>query len=124
LVIETSKPVAVALGKTSQRQALDDVQNKAQRAFDMAHDQFLAGSVSNLDLLTAEQSLVSADAAVVSSDAALIQDQIAVFRGPRRRVAVVLNGRAHARRFADALCVTAGDTFSASRSRRSRPTSG
>ena len=46
----------------------------------MAHDQFLAGSLSNLDLLTTEQSLVAIDAAVASSDAALVQDQIAVFK--------------------------------------------
>jgi len=49
-------------------------------AFGMAHDQFLAGSVSNLDLLTTEQSLIAVDAAVASSDAALVQDQIAVFK--------------------------------------------
>ena len=47
---------------------------------DIAHDQFLAGSLSNLDLLTTEQSLVALDAAVASSDAALVQDQIAVFK--------------------------------------------
>jgi outer membrane protein TolC len=46
----------------------------------MAHDQFLAGSVSNLDLLTTEQVLVAANAAVAGSDAALVQDQIAVFK--------------------------------------------
>jgi outer membrane protein TolC len=46
----------------------------------MAHDQFLAGSVSNLDLLTTEQSLVAVEASVASSDAALVQDQIAVFK--------------------------------------------
>ena len=62
------------------RQALSDAQSQAHRAFTMAHDQFLAGSVSNLDLLTTEQALVSADAAVAASDAALIQDQIAVFK--------------------------------------------
>jgi outer membrane protein TolC len=46
----------------------------------MAHDQFLAGSLSNLDLLTTEQALVAADAAVAASDSVLIQDQIAVFK--------------------------------------------
>ena len=46
----------------------------------MAHDQFLAGSLSALELLTTEQSLVAVDAAVASSDAALVQDQIAVFK--------------------------------------------
>jgi outer membrane protein TolC len=39
-----------------------------------------AGSVSNLDLLTSEQSLVSADALAAQSDAAIVQDQIAVFK--------------------------------------------
>jgi outer membrane protein TolC len=34
-------------------------------------------SVSNLDSLTTEQSVVSADGAVAASDAALAQDQIA-----------------------------------------------
>jgi outer membrane protein TolC len=36
--------------------------------------------VSNLDLLTAEQSLVSAEALVAQSDAAIAHDQIAVFK--------------------------------------------
>jgi len=36
--------------------------------------------VSNLDLLTTEQSQIAADAAVAASDAALVQDQIAVFK--------------------------------------------
>ena len=39
-----------------------------------------AGSLSNLDLLTTEQSLVALDAPVASSDTALVQDQIAVFK--------------------------------------------
>jgi outer membrane protein TolC len=46
----------------------------------MAHEQFIAGALSNLDLLTTEQSLIATDAAVAGSDAALIQDQIAVFK--------------------------------------------
>jgi outer membrane protein TolC len=36
--------------------------------------------VSNLDVLTTEQSLVALDASVASADAELIQDQIAVFK--------------------------------------------
>jgi len=46
----------------------------------MAHGQFIAGAVSDLDLLTSEQQLVATDAAVAGSDAALAQDQIAVFK--------------------------------------------
>ena len=49
-------------------------------AYGMAHDQFLAGSLSALELLTTEQSLVAIDAAVAASDATLVQDQIAVFK--------------------------------------------
>jgi NodT family efflux transporter outer membrane factor (OMF) lipoprotein len=77
---ETEQSLAIYGSALDYRESLGVAQSRAQRAFDMAHDQFLAGSVSNLDLLTAEQSLVVADAAVAASDAALIQDQIAVFK--------------------------------------------
>jgi outer membrane protein, multidrug efflux system len=36
--------------------------------------------VSNLDLLSAEQSLVTADALVAASDAAVAQDEVSVFK--------------------------------------------
>jgi outer membrane protein TolC len=77
---ETEQALSTYGSELDRRQALSDAQEKAHEAFDMAHDQLLAGSLSNLDLLTTEQSLVAADAAVATSDAALIQDQIAVFK--------------------------------------------
>jgi NodT family efflux transporter outer membrane factor (OMF) lipoprotein len=77
---ETEQALATYGSELDRRQALVEAQDKAQRAFDMAHDQFIAGALSNLELLTTEQSLIAADAAVASSDSALIQDQIAVFR--------------------------------------------
>jgi outer membrane protein, multidrug efflux system len=77
---ETEQALATYGSELDRRQALADAQDKAHQAFDMAHDQFLAGALSNLDLLTTEQALVAADAAVATSDSALIQDQIAVFR--------------------------------------------
>jgi NodT family efflux transporter outer membrane factor (OMF) lipoprotein len=77
---EIEQALAVYGAALDNRQALGDAQDKVHAAFGMAHDQFLAGSVSNLDLLTTEQSLVAVDAAVASSDAALVQDQIAVFK--------------------------------------------
>ena len=46
----------------------------------MAHGQYLAGSISTLDLLTSERAATAADASVAASDAALVQDQIAVFK--------------------------------------------
>ena len=77
---ETEQALATYRSELDRRQALSDAQDRAQRAFDMAHGQFVAGAVSNLDLLTSEQTLVSADAAVATSDTALVQDQIAVFK--------------------------------------------
>jgi outer membrane protein TolC len=60
--------------------ALAAAQAKARRAYELAGGQFAAGAVSNLDLLTSEQTLVAADAAVAASDTAMAQDQIAVFK--------------------------------------------
>lgn len=77
---ETEQALALYRAELDHRQALSEAQNRAQTAFDIAHGQFLAGAVSDLDLLTTEQQLIATDAAVASSDAALIQDQIAVFK--------------------------------------------
>jgi NodT family efflux transporter outer membrane factor (OMF) lipoprotein len=77
---ETEQSLSTYGAELERRQSLAEAQDKAQRAFDLAHDQFAAGSFTNLDLLTTEQSLVAADAAVAASDAALVQDQIAVFK--------------------------------------------
>jgi len=77
---ETEQSLALYGAALDNRQALADAQSRAHRAFSMAHDQFLAGSLSNLDLLTTEQALVGADAAVAASDSILVQDQIAVFK--------------------------------------------
>ncbi|HUE10241.1 MAG TPA: TolC family protein, partial [Steroidobacteraceae bacterium] len=77
---ETEQALAVYSAALDNRQSLADAQQKIHEAFGMAHDQFLAGALSNLDLLTTEQSLVAVDAQVASSDATLVQDQIAVFK--------------------------------------------
>jgi multidrug efflux system outer membrane protein len=55
-------------------------QTKSRRAYEIAHDQFVVGATSQLDLLTAEQSVAATDAAVAASDAALAQEQIALFK--------------------------------------------
>ena len=77
---ETEQALAAYSAALDNRQALGDAQDKLHTAFGIAHDQFLAGALSNLDLLTTEQSLIAVDAAVAASDAALVQDQIAVFK--------------------------------------------
>jgi NodT family efflux transporter outer membrane factor (OMF) lipoprotein len=77
---ETEQALALYSAALDNRQALGDAQEQLHTAFDIAHNQLVAGALSNLDLLTTEQSLVAVDAAVASSDAGLIQDQIAVFK--------------------------------------------
>jgi NodT family efflux transporter outer membrane factor (OMF) lipoprotein len=77
---ETEQALALYRAALDNRQSLGDAQGRIHAAFGMAHDQFLAGAVSNLDLLTTEQTLVTLDASVASSDAALVLDQIAVFK--------------------------------------------
>lgn len=74
---ETEQALSTYESELQRRQALTQAQQKAQRAFDMAHDQFVAGALSNLELVSTEQ---SPDAATATSDAALVQDQIAVFK--------------------------------------------
>jgi NodT family efflux transporter outer membrane factor (OMF) lipoprotein len=77
---ETEQSLSAYGAELDRRQALADEQDQAQKAFDLAHDQFVAGALTNLDLLTTEQFLISVDAAVAVSDTALTQDQIAVFK--------------------------------------------
>jgi NodT family efflux transporter outer membrane factor (OMF) lipoprotein len=77
---ETEQALALYGAALDNRQSLGEARDKVQVAYRMAHDQFLAGSISSLDLLTTEQLLVSVNAAVAESDAALVQDQIALFK--------------------------------------------
>jgi outer membrane protein TolC len=77
---ETEQALVAYRAALDSRQALGDAQARIHSAFGMTHEQFLAGAVSNLDLLATEQLLVSIDSSVASSDAALILDQIAVFK--------------------------------------------
>jgi len=77
---ETEQALSTYRAELDRRQALADAQDRARRAFNMAHDQFVAGALSNFELLSTEQLLVTVDAAVSASDAALAQDQIAIFK--------------------------------------------
>ena len=77
---ETQQALAAYNAELEHHRWLRDAQQNAQGAFAMAHERFLAGSISNLDLLTSEQALVTADAAVAAAETALVQDQIAVFK--------------------------------------------
>ena len=77
---EVEQALSVYGAALANRQALGEARERTEAAFRIATAEFGAGSVSTLDVLTTEQSLVTIDAAVAAADAALIQDQIAVFK--------------------------------------------
>ena len=77
---ETEQALSVYGAELDHHAALAAAQSDAQQEFKLAHEQYDAGMISNLDLLNAEETLVGADAAIAGSDAALVQDQIAVFK--------------------------------------------
>jgi NodT family efflux transporter outer membrane factor (OMF) lipoprotein len=77
---EIEQALSTYAAALANREALVAARDKSDSAYRIAHDQFAAGAVSNLDLLTTEQSLVALDASVAAADATLIQDQIAVFK--------------------------------------------
>jgi NodT family efflux transporter outer membrane factor (OMF) lipoprotein len=77
---ETEQALTLYGAALENRDALRVAQERVHAAFSIAHDQFLAGALSSLDLLTTEQTLVAVDAQIAASDAALVRDQIAVFK--------------------------------------------
>jgi NodT family efflux transporter outer membrane factor (OMF) lipoprotein len=77
---ETEQALAVYGAELNHHAALASAQAEAQQEYSLAQNDFAAGGISTLDLLTAEQTLTSANAALAVSDAALVQDQIAVFK--------------------------------------------
>jgi NodT family efflux transporter outer membrane factor (OMF) lipoprotein len=77
---ESEQALALYRALIENHASLVEARSRIHRSFDIASEQYRAGGVSNLDLLTTEESLVAADSAVASSDAALVQGQIAVFK--------------------------------------------
>jgi NodT family efflux transporter outer membrane factor (OMF) lipoprotein len=77
---ETEQALVIYRAALDTRAELGDAQAKVHSEFDIAHDQFLAGAVSSLDVLTTEQTLIAVDSAVATADAALVQDQITLFK--------------------------------------------
>ena len=77
---ETEQALSTYRATLDNRQALIEAQGSIHRSFEIAREEFAAGSLSSIDLLTTEQSLVAADAAVASADSSLVRDQIAVFK--------------------------------------------
>ena len=77
---ETEQALTLYSAALENRDALTGAQERIHIAYGIAENQFRAGALSTLELLTTEQSLVAIDAQIAASDAALVQDQIAVFK--------------------------------------------
>jgi NodT family efflux transporter outer membrane factor (OMF) lipoprotein len=77
---EVEQALVAYNAELDRRKALVESQARARQAFTIAQGAYLAGSISDLDLLTTEETQINADASVAASDAALIQDQIAIFK--------------------------------------------
>ncbi|MCB8875276.1 efflux transporter outer membrane subunit [Acidisoma silvae] len=77
---ETEQALTAYEAELGHHAALADAATDARHALTLAQAQFTAGQISNLDLLTSEQSQVTTAAALAASDAALIQDQVALFK--------------------------------------------
>jgi NodT family efflux transporter outer membrane factor (OMF) lipoprotein len=77
---ETEQTLAVYGAALDNRLSLVDAREKTRVAFEIARDEYAAGGLAYIDLLTTEQSLVALDAAVAAADASLVLDQIAVFK--------------------------------------------
>jgi outer membrane protein, multidrug efflux system len=77
---ETEQALTVYGSDLAHRQALAEAQANLRDAYQVAQSGYAAGSLSTLDLLTTEQSLVAVDAEVAASDARVIEDQIAIFK--------------------------------------------
>ncbi len=77
---ETETALAAYRSELDHHAALLQARDEAKQAYGQAKDQQEAGSISTLDVLTSEQTVISTDAAAAASDAALVQDQISVFK--------------------------------------------
>jgi NodT family efflux transporter outer membrane factor (OMF) lipoprotein len=77
---EAEQALATYNGELQRHAALTRGLNDSRRAYELANTRYQAGSISYIDLLTTEQTLVQAESALAASDEALAADQIAVFK--------------------------------------------
>ena len=77
---ETEQSLASYTAELQRHVALSAARDHAQQAFDLAQLQYKAGSISFLDLLTAQSTLLGAVQSLAVSDQALSSDQVALFQ--------------------------------------------
>jgi NodT family efflux transporter outer membrane factor (OMF) lipoprotein len=77
---ETEQALTRYAAEIERHAALVAARDHAKEAFGLAQAQYKAGSISFLDLLTAQASLLGAEQVAAASDQALSADQVAVFQ--------------------------------------------
>jgi NodT family efflux transporter outer membrane factor (OMF) lipoprotein len=77
---ETEQALTGYAAEIDRHAALIAARDQAQTAFSLAQTQYRLGSISFLDLLTAQTTLIGARQALAVSDQALTSDQVAVFQ--------------------------------------------
>lgn len=77
---EAEQALTTYNGELERNAALQRGLNDSRTAFKLAGARYQAGSISYLDILTTEQTLITAESSLAASDEALAADQIAVFK--------------------------------------------
>lgn len=77
---ETEQALATYGAELNRNAALTRARAAAQTAYSLVQARYTAGTISQLDLLSAEQTLISADQTLAASAQALADDQVAVFK--------------------------------------------
>lgn len=77
---EAEQALAVYGAELNHNAALTRARDASQTAYTLVQQRFRAGSINQLDLITAEQTLIQAEQALAQSDQSLSEDQVAVFK--------------------------------------------
>jgi outer membrane protein TolC len=77
---ETEQALSTYGGELQHNAALIRARDAAQTAYNLVAQRYHAGTISQLDLLTAEQTLIGAEQALALSNQALADDQVSVFK--------------------------------------------
>lgn len=77
---EAEQALATYGAELDHNAALTRAQGASQTAYTLVQQRYRAGTISQLDLITAEQTLIQAQQALAQSDQSLAEDQVAVFK--------------------------------------------
>ena len=77
---EAEQALAIYGAELDHNAALTRARDASQTAYTLVQQRYRAGTISQLDLISAEQTLIQAQQALAQSDQSLAEDQVAVFK--------------------------------------------